>query len=389
MASDLSAYISQEGLNQFFLDVRENLDLLESSLLEMENFPEALEPRQSFLRAIHSIKGTAHMFGYEEIAHFCHLLEDVHIPVQRGERVADDRLISQTLKARDLLDQLLEGQPDPDLQNALYEYFTALAPKRPVAPVVAPEVEERPAGLVTYRVRFRFDASKEIFYTATNPLWYLRALADMGDLRVHCQVAEVPPLEAINPGVCYLCWECSLTTTHRRSDILAEFVFVEDDLAELVVEVASVAAEEPVAQAPPEDRLLRILIADDDFNNRMVLRGILQPYGDCDMVVDGAEAVEIFEIALTEDRPYDLILLDIMMPVMDGYVALQQIREVESKHGVKPREETTVIMVTALDSPRSVFRAYYTGGCTDYIVKPVTRSTVLTKLKKLGLVFNA
>lgn len=412
MASDLAEFISREGLNQFFLDVRENLDLMESSLLEMEDFPEAIEPRQSFLRAVHSIKGAAHMFGYEEVARFSHLLEDVHIPVQKGEMAPDDRLISQTLKARDLLDQLLDGKADPGLQEGLYGYFAGLRPHRAAPPpATEPPERSRPDRPVDYHVRFRFHPDKPIFGTATNPLWYLRALNDIGDMWVQCQVDAVPPLERIDPEACYLYWDCQLTTIRARAEIVDEFVFIEDDLAELVVEenvattgegrvcqrALALQEKPPAAKAdrPPkvptnlvEERFLKILIADDEFNNRLLLRGMLQSLGDCDMVVDGGEAVEIFEMALADGKPYDLILLDIMMPVLDGYAALHRMREIEHQHGVKPREETIVIMVTALDTPRSIFRAYYKSGCTDYIVKPVTRETLEGKLMQHGLMLH-
>ncbi|MBF0610055.1 MAG: response regulator [Magnetococcales bacterium] len=401
--ADLSEYISQEGLNQFFHDVRENLDLMENSLLEIEEDEQAVEPRNSLLRAIHSIKGAAHMFGYEHMAQFCHLLEDVHIPVNKGELEADSQLISKTLRARDLLEQLMEGTLDDALYASVHQYFSDLAPER-AAPVATTEEPVTTGMVQDFSIVFSFQRDKDIFNTATNPLWYLRSLRELGELRIQCQTHQVPLLGEIDPGVCYLQWKGHLVTKSSRAAIMDEFTFIEDDLAELVVEQEAQRTQESAVclkqlqkkeVEPPripsefiDERYLKILIVDDDFNNRMVLRGILQTFGDCDMVIDGSEATEIFEIALADGKPYDLVLLDIMMPVMDGYAALQRIRQLEQEYGVKPREETVVIMVTALDTPRSIFRAFYDSGCTDYVVKPVSRETIMNKLMQHGLVLN-
>ncbi|MBF0609729.1 MAG: response regulator [Magnetococcales bacterium] len=129
----------------------------------------------------------------------------------------------------------------------------------------------------------------------------------------------------------------------------------------------------------------KILIVDDEFNNRKLLQQILQPYGHCDMVVNGVEAVEIFEMAMDEGAPYTLICLDIMMPEMDGQEALKRIRASEKVRQVPPSKETTILMITALDTPKDVIEAFYQGGCSDYLVKPVTGSKLVNKLTECGV----
>ena len=63
---------------------------------------------------------------------------------------------------------------------------------------------------------------------------------------------------------------------------------------------------------------LKILIVEDDFMVRQILRDILEPYGVVDIAVNGEEAVQAFRVAWRQNHPYDLICMDIMMPVMDG-----------------------------------------------------------------------
>lgn len=131
---------------------------------------------------------------------------------------------------------------------------------------------------------------------------------------------------------------------------------------------------------------MNILIVEDDFISRRILKDILSTYGDCDIAIDGSEAVQAFRLAREDKRPYDLICMDIMMPKVDGQEALQKIRELEKAAGVKPHDEVRVIMVSALDSPKTVFSSYYKGGATSYIVKPITQEGLLLELRKLGLI---
>ena len=130
---------------------------------------------------------------------------------------------------------------------------------------------------------------------------------------------------------------------------------------------------------------MKILIADDERYNRVILGKILAPYGNFDLAINGKEAVEAFELALLDGEPYDLVCLDIMMPEMDGHEALKKIRKLEAENGLQGSKETAIFMVTALDTEKHVVEAFFHGGCTDYLVKPITREKIIEKLKQYGL----
>ena len=131
---------------------------------------------------------------------------------------------------------------------------------------------------------------------------------------------------------------------------------------------------------------MKILIVEDDFISRRIIKDILYPYGNCDIVVDGQEAVQAFELAHEANEPYNLICMDIMMPNLDGHEALKQIRDIEKESGIRGSAEVKVIMVTALDDPKTVFKAYYKGGATSYIVKPIEKDKLIQEIRKLGLI---
>jgi two-component system chemotaxis response regulator CheY len=131
---------------------------------------------------------------------------------------------------------------------------------------------------------------------------------------------------------------------------------------------------------------MKILIAEDDNISRQIIHKILVRLGRCDAVVDGAEAVEAFKLALDDGEPYDLICLDIMMPGVDGQAALKQIRETERAMEIRGEREVKVIMLTALDDPHSVVEAYYRGGATAYMVKPIESTKLMLELERLDLI---
>lgn len=129
---------------------------------------------------------------------------------------------------------------------------------------------------------------------------------------------------------------------------------------------------------------MRMLIVEDHLVNRFVIQKMLKDYGECDGAVNGKEAVLAFSMAFDEGKPYNIIFLDIMMPEMDGREALKSIREKEKKANVPASKEAIIVMVTALDAPEEVIDAYYHGGCTNYIVKPIDRKKLDSIMKDLG-----
>ncbi len=131
---------------------------------------------------------------------------------------------------------------------------------------------------------------------------------------------------------------------------------------------------------------MKILIVDDLYDNRTLLAQILLPFGQCDMAVNGVEALQLVEEAFEKSDPYNLILLDIMMPIMEGQEALKKIREMERELGIEGAKETVIIMITALDMPNVVTEAFFKGYCTDFMDKPILRVKLLNKLKEYNLI---
>lgn len=130
---------------------------------------------------------------------------------------------------------------------------------------------------------------------------------------------------------------------------------------------------------------MKILLAEDDFVTRKFMVNFLSKYGECDVTVDGMEAVDAFMMALEDGEPYDLVCLDIMMPVMDGYQSLVGIRNLEKERNVPADKAVKVIMTTALNDEKNVKMAFELG-CTVYSGKPIDQDRFEQALKKLDLI---
>jgi len=115
-----------------------------------------------------------------------------------------------------------------------------------------------------------------------------------------------------------------------------------------------------------------ILIVDDDKYNLGVVQHILEKYGaQVHLAKDGEQAIEL----LRNERNIDLILMDLMMAVMDGYSATKMIKGMEGFNSIP------VIALTALSSKEDILKAYK-AGCNDYLTKPFELEELLGMIKK-------
>jgi two-component system, chemotaxis family, chemotaxis protein CheY len=127
---------------------------------------------------------------------------------------------------------------------------------------------------------------------------------------------------------------------------------------------------------------MRILVAEDDLVSRKLMSKVLSEYGDCDLVVNGLEAIDAFLLALDDDENYDLVCLDIMMPKVDGIKVLKTMRDLEKQKQVK--NPTKIIMLTALDE-KEVVEDAFAKGADAYATKPLDIDKLIEVIKKFNL----
>ena len=224
------------------------LNSLEHSLLELESDPANQEEISALFRCMHTIKGSAAMFGFQDISDFAHEIETVLELVRDGSLQMDEHLISITLSVRDHIRSLLDAEDDlPEGHDSLsrqivenlQRYVSERRPpvvSRGIVPVADPDDDQSalPSGagpeeldhFVTYRIRFAPQA--DIYLNGTNPLMLLAELREMGELTVVPNPAAIPRLSELNPHDCLVSWDVILTTRQTLNSVRDVFIFVED-----------------------------------------------------------------------------------------------------------------------------------------------------------------
>ena len=125
----------------------------------------------------------------------------------------------------------------------------------------------------------------------------------------------------------------------------------------------------------------KILVIDDNVINRTLIIDSLAGLAECDEAVNGRVAFKIFNKTY-DDKVYDLYLVDIAMPEIDGVKLIKLIRELEDFNRVPEEERLPIIVVTAYqDRLKEIFAL----NCYDYMLKPIDPDDLIEKItKKLG-----
>lgn len=126
---------------------------------------------------------------------------------------------------------------------------------------------------------------------------------------------------------------------------------------------------------PKSSEAYTILLADDNPLARKLVNNIMEKYG-YNLIVakDGYEAVQLF----IHNPNIDLILMDIQMPVLDGYQSIKRIREYENKN---QKQKIPIIALTAAAMKEDIEKGMQVG-CSEYLTKPIDISELISVLKK-------
>jgi two-component system chemotaxis sensor kinase CheA len=239
-------------------EARELLAELESALLELDEKRDDREVVGRAFRALHTIKGSGAMFGFDDIAAFAHGLETAFDLLRTGQLAATADLINLTLAAGDQIKTMLDeadgrGAVDQGRSASIMtdlRQLTGLALGRPEASVASP-VPDGAGGGLTRDWRIRFRPGPDVLLHGTNPLLLLRELREMGRLRTSLDTAALPPLRQIDAERCYLAWDLVLTTAAASEAIRDVFIFVEDECELAIEPVVPQAAEKSQPETSP------------------------------------------------------------------------------------------------------------------------------------------
>lgn len=125
------------------------------------------------------------------------------------------------------------------------------------------------------------------------------------------------------------------------------------------------------------------MIVDDETISRKLLIKKMEKIGTCTEVGESMTAMELFEQALEDKKPFDLITLDVSMPKMDGRQLLKMIRKKEKVLKIPKKEKVKIIMVTSRMNV-SLIKECITLGCDGYLSKPVNKYQLLGNISRMG-----
>jgi two-component system chemotaxis sensor kinase CheA len=257
----LSIEIKADQFKQAFREEgREVLVDLESALLELNGNRGDMELVGRVFRALHTMKGSGAMFGFEDLATFTHNLETAFDEVRNGRLAISSELIDLTLSALDQIRAMLEegvGDAAPADPAACAEILAKVrhltgkpekhtAKSKTAPPQPGTEIEAGTGSAAatgqTREWAIHFAPGPDFMLNGANPLLLLCELKQMGGLAVLASMAAVPPLNELDPERCYISWEMVLVTAAERDAIRDVFIFVEDS-CELSIEPVSSSAD--------------------------------------------------------------------------------------------------------------------------------------------------
>lgn len=262
--------MSADPVEIFRQEAQDLLEQIEQGLLDLASRPDDRDTVDAVFRALHTLKGSGAMFGFDALAAFTHHCESAFDQVRKGEVAASPDLVSAVLAAQDHMRALAEGREAPAAEGeALLARLRAAvdgAGAAGVAGAIGP-------AMTTWRIRFSLPA--DALANGTRPLPLLDELRDLGECQVTAITDAIPPLDALVPTECHLAWEVVLTTEHGRSAIEDVFIFVIDDMVLDIEALDAPAVEAEIAgdQAAPAVTEAAEVRADSDGADTRSARG--------------------------------------------------------------------------------------------------------------------
>ena len=222
----------------FFAEANELLDNLEEQLLALSDNNGDPETIAAVFRAMHTIKGSSAMFGFNEISTFTHEAESAMDQVRNGIIPVTPELIDLLLKARDHIRSLLDAGAEVSeevhksseeliLEFKVYVQSHGGNATETASSVKKIEPKKADENTATWRIKFR--PSSTIMQNGTRPELLIKELTELGTATVVPFYNDLPVLSEMDSELCYFSWDVILTTTKTKNDIEDVFIFLDSE----------------------------------------------------------------------------------------------------------------------------------------------------------------
>jgi two-component system, chemotaxis family, sensor kinase CheA len=218
----------------FIAEAEELIASLEETLLQFDKDRTNKTSIETIFRSMHTLKGSASMFGFESLSALTHELETVYDLIRTGRFTATNEVLEVTLETIDHVKKIIRDQALQDPANrARHEALrTAIAGLTGEARGQT----STPTGMATFYVHCKPHAN--VHLKGTNPLYLIEDLASLGTARVLPHLHEVPPLDAIDPTLCYTGFEIFLASKNTWDEVQGVFIFAEGCCDVIVEKIA-------------------------------------------------------------------------------------------------------------------------------------------------------
>ncbi len=231
--------IEEDKFKRAFLEEAHDVVVeLEAALLALNESPEDEDLVGRAFRALHTLKGSGAMFGFDDLAAFSHNLENAFDEVRNDRLAVTSALINLSLSALDHIKAMLEEAAGRGAANVaagaeLLEQLRQLTGKpeaRVEKSLPGAATDGSPVELAGARAEWQihFAPGPEMMRTGADPFLLLRELRRLGNLKVRANPAAIPPMDELDPERCYIGWDMVLTTSAGREAIADVFIFVAD-----------------------------------------------------------------------------------------------------------------------------------------------------------------
>jgi len=209
----------------------EGLDVMESSLLNLDAGESDSETVNTIFRSAHSIKGGSATFGFDNVATFTHVLETLLDEVRSGDRDVTQDIVNALLESVDCVRNMLEAQRD----NSNYDEAQVKAVQTRLEAILGnDEVSEETTDVAEESNSSNgwlidFKPHLNMIQTGNDPVRIIRELESIGVISVKANLEKLPDLAEMNAEDCYLSWEIELYSDVDESAIREIFEWVEDE----------------------------------------------------------------------------------------------------------------------------------------------------------------
>jgi len=282
--------IVNEMLPAFIEEAHEQSDALEQLLLQLEEAPDDRELLDALFRCAHTIKGSAGVFGLDQVVTFTHHVEALLHRMREGALALTPALSTLLLQSNDVIRALVQGVRDAQVESpeAAQQRDSLVArlkhatnggegpvPDAPVLPVVTDTASGVSPGQRRWHIAVRF--GQDTFRHGIDPLTLLNYVSGLGDIpTVVCDTQAVPVLDGFDPENCHLSFQFSLDTAATREEIEQAFKFVREDCELHIIEPGA-SPKDVIAliEAMPDNmRLGDILVAAGAITRVQLTQGL-------------------------------------------------------------------------------------------------------------------